>query len=53
MRAGNWVQRTVEISLRVENRRRSRDTEGEGDEYRKQSNSGTGFKIRRDNSDRY
>ena len=37
----NWVQRAVQISLRVADRRGSRETEGEGEGSRKQSNDGT------------
>ena len=45
-REDNRVQRALQLSLRVVDGRGSQYTEGEGDEYRKQSNSGTGFKIR-------
>ena len=43
MRVEIWVQRAVQLSLRVTDGRRSRDTEGEGDVSRKQANGGTGF----------
>ena len=40
---GNWVQRAVQLSLRVADGRGSQDTEGKGDGSRKQSNGGTRF----------
>ena len=39
----NRARRVVQLSLRVTDGRGSRDTEGEGDGSRKQSNGGTGF----------
>ena len=46
-REDNRVQRTVQLSVRVADGRKSQYTESEGDGSRKHSNSGTGFKIRR------
>ena len=43
IRVDNWVQREVQLSLRVADGMGSSDTEGEGEGYRKQSNSGTGI----------
>ena len=43
IRVENWVQRAVQISLRVVDGRGGRYKEGEGDGSRKQSNGGTGF----------
>ena len=43
MRVENWVKRAVQIHQRVVDGRGSRDTEGEGEGPRKQSNSGTGI----------
>ena len=42
-RVENWLQRAVQVSLRVTDGRGSRDTEGGGEGYIKQLNSGTGF----------
>ena len=42
-RVENWVQRVVQISLRVEDGRGGQDTDGEGGGSRKQLNSATGF----------
>ena len=47
IRVENWVQRSVHLSIRVEDVRGFQDTEGEGGGSIKQSNGGTGFKIRR------
>ena len=50
MRVENKVRRAVQISLRVADGRGIRDMESEGGGSRKQSNIGTGFKIRCKNS---
>ena len=51
MRVENRLIRAVQISLSVKDEREGWDTEGEGGGSRKHSNGGTGFKIRRNNSD--
>ena len=43
IRVENWVQRAVQISLRVVDGRGGRYKEGEGDGSRKHLNGGTGF----------
>ena len=43
IRVENWVQRAVQISLRVVDGRGGRYKEGEGDGSRKQLNDGIGF----------
>ena len=43
MRVQNWVERVVQLSLRVADGREGRDMEGEGDGSRKQSIGGAEF----------
>ena len=43
MRVENWVQRVVQLSLKVADGRGIRDTEGEGGRSRKLLNDGTGI----------
>ena len=43
LRVENWVRRAVQLSLRVADGRGGRDTVGEGNGSRKESNGGTGF----------
>ena len=43
MRVEIGCKRAVQLSLRVADGRGGQYTEGEGDGFRKQSNSGTGF----------
>ena len=47
IRVENWLQRSVHFSIRVEDLRGFRDTEGEGGGSIKQSTVVQGFKIRR------
>ena len=42
-RVENWVQRAVQISIRVADGRGGQYTEGERDRSRKHANGGTGF----------